>query len=203
MNFNIKLLIYLVFGFIVSTIIGTLTHEFGHYLIAETLGYDATINYASTSFSNDKEFVDNDYFWVTLGGPLQTIITGTIGFIFLYVNKKSFEKSDKLNFKQWLIIFVSLFWLRQLANLFMGLIGFLKRGHISTRSDESKLDLFLNLKTGTTLSLTAFLAAIILSIILYKFIPRKQLFTFLISGIVGGISGYYLWLIAFGKILMS
>ncbi|ESU20486.1 hypothetical protein FEDK69T_30110 [Flavobacterium enshiense DK69] len=202
MTINIKLLIYLAFGFIASTIIGTLSHEFGHYLIAETLGYDASINYASTSYSNSKEFVENDSFWITLGGPLETIITGTIGFTFLIVNRKSFEKSDRLNLNQWVIIFISLFWLRQLANLFMGLTGLLKRGHFSTRSDESKLDYFFNLKTGTTLSLTAILAAIILAIIVYKFIPRKQLFTFLISGIVGGISGYYLWLVAFGKIIL-
>ena len=203
MSVNTKLLIYLAFGFIISTVIGTSTHEFGHYLIAETLGYDATINYASTSFSNNKEFVDNDYFWITLGGVLQTIFTGTVGFTLLIINRKSFEKSESLNFKQWVLIFISLFWLRQLANLFIGLIGFLKRGHFSIKSDESKLDYFFNFETGTTLSVTAILALIILIVIIYKFIPRQQLFTFLISGLIGGVSGYYLWMIVFGKILMS
>lgn len=202
MNINTKLLIYLAFGFIISTVIGTLTHEFGHYLIAETLGYDATINYASTSFSNNKEFVDNDYFWITLGGVLQTIFTGTVGFTLLIKNRKSFEKSESLNFKQWVLIFISLFWLRQLANLFMGLIGFLKRGNFSIKSDESKLDYFFNFQTGTTLCVTAILALIIFIVVIYKFIPRQQLLTFLISGLIGGVSGYYLWIIVFGKILM-
>ena len=63
--------------------------------------------------------------------------------------------------------------------------------------------MFFNFETGTTLSVTAILALIILIVIIYKFIPRQQLFTFLISGLIGGVSGYYLWMIVFGKILMS
>ena len=65
------------------------------------------------------------------------------------------------------------------------------------------MDYFFNFETGTTLSVTAILALIILIVIIYKFIPRQQLFTFLISGLIGGVSGYYLWMIVFGKILMS
>lgn len=43
LNFNFKLFIGLMFGFIGFTVIGTLTHECGHAAVAEYLGYHTRI----------------------------------------------------------------------------------------------------------------------------------------------------------------
>ena len=43
-----SLFVKLFIAFIAATIIGTITHELGHYLVAKSFGYPASINYAST-----------------------------------------------------------------------------------------------------------------------------------------------------------
>jgi fatty acid desaturase len=50
LNFNKKLFIALTLGFILTTIVGTITHECGHYLAAKYYGYNASINYAATKW---------------------------------------------------------------------------------------------------------------------------------------------------------
>ena len=45
---DIKLGIYLILSFIIFTIIGTVSHELGHYTVAKILGHEASINYAHT-----------------------------------------------------------------------------------------------------------------------------------------------------------
>ena len=52
-NKNKKLFLYLTLTFIVATVVGTLSHEFGHYIVAKSLGYDADIHYAFTTWDRD------------------------------------------------------------------------------------------------------------------------------------------------------
>lgn len=51
-TFDKKLFFYLIVGFIITTIIGTVSHEFGHFAVAEYLGYDAKISYAYTNYTD-------------------------------------------------------------------------------------------------------------------------------------------------------
>src|SRR6185503_3833515 len=44
--FDKKLFAMLVAAFVFATIIGTLSHEFGHYIVARVLGQRASIHYA-------------------------------------------------------------------------------------------------------------------------------------------------------------
>lgn len=46
--FKPKLFLVLIFNFMIMTVVGTLTHELGHYTAARLLGYHASINYRST-----------------------------------------------------------------------------------------------------------------------------------------------------------
>ncbi|UFH33687.1 hypothetical protein LNP04_08280 [Chryseobacterium sp. C-71] len=41
-----KLLIKLTITFILMTVVGTLSHEFGHYVVVEILGMDGEIHYS-------------------------------------------------------------------------------------------------------------------------------------------------------------
>lgn len=49
-EFDWSLSLKLILAFILFTVVGTLSHELGHWFVAEVLGMDATINYYSTHF---------------------------------------------------------------------------------------------------------------------------------------------------------
>lgn len=117
MKIDKRLCAFLTFTFIICTIGGTLFHEFGHYLVLKLLGHDAIIRYNSTHplMANGQLMTNKEYYLMILGGPLQTMITGTLGFIILIIDYKNIKSSNRLSFFQWLFIFITLFWLRQLA----------------------------------------------------------------------------------------
>jgi len=205
MSIDQRLFIWLFISFIAATVIGTLTHELGHYLVAESLGYDATLHYGSTGWqpANPEQAVNSsDGFWILIGGPLETMLTGTIGLVLLFSSRKLFDNVTKLSFGQWFSIFISLFWLRQLANLVGGLGLYFVNGTISSHSDEIRVAKYLQLPDLSISILTAMIGAIVLAVIIFKFVPNKQRLTFIASGLASGLTGYYLWLVLLGKYLM-
>jgi len=147
-TFDRKLFIILIAAFVFTTVIGTLSHELGHYIVAKSLGYKANIHYASTdwydpgtvdsmnaviskyrkqiedgaSFPGKEKYdrlvhkYSHDDALITIGGPVQTILTGIIGLILLFVWRNSFRSRQKLTSRQWMLVFITLFWLRQTAN---------------------------------------------------------------------------------------
>jgi len=233
-TFDIKLSFYLIIGFILFTIIGTVSHELGHYSVARLLGYNASIDYAHTSWSNNSER-EKLYFYykkyrneiknnidfprkeeydalekkltrdgliISIGGPLQTMLTGTIGFILLYFNRKKYYNSDNLSIKQWLLIFLTLFWLRQLFNFLHGTIIYIIKGYFPSSNDEAGIALALGINKFSISIPTAIIAVFVLAIIVFKYTPIKQRLTFVVSGLIGGLLGFYIWLIALGPIVM-
>ena len=92
--------------------------------------------------------MNKSLFWMTLGGPLQTMLFGTAGLLALFRNRKKYTQAVRLSFGRWLPIFLSLFWLRQPANCAVWLISGFCSGHFSTRSDEIRLALNLGLPQG-------------------------------------------------------
>lgn len=200
-----KLFTGLFFSFIAATIIGTLSHELGHYIVAKSQGYDARINYGATFWSSpdpNHPIIPSSPIAMTLGGPIQTMFTGAIGLVLLYSYRKKFYHADKLSHGQWSIIFLSLFWLRQTANFCTWLGGYFLNGNFSSRSDEIRIANYFDLPNWTVISITAIIGAFVLAIITFKFIPPRQRTTFLTAGLTGGIAGFYLWLIQFGKYIM-
>jgi len=194
--------ICLVFGFIVATIIGTLTHEGGHYLMAKLLGYDAEINYGATFLTNPEMVNSYHSFLITIAGPIETILTGTIGLILLFIGRKTFCQKEHLNIPQWGLIFISLFWLRQLANFLIWFGSYILVGEFSDRPDEVKISRYFNLPDWLVLFATALISAATLITVVFVFIPNKIRSTFILSGLIGGTSGYILWLKLLGPILM-
>jgi len=215
------------------TVVGILTHEFGHYSVSKILGYEANLDYQSSSYWDDdfnEYFKDtygkysneiksdlafpgkdkykkavqkyqSDTFWIILGGPLETILTGSIGFILLLIYRKRFINSDQVHFIGWTLIFISLFWLRQVANLVTLLMSKFITGQYSQRSDEMLLAKHLHIHIWTIQMATGLIGLIIFAIVL-RFLPKNVILTFLISGLIGGVLGYYLWLIKFGQYIM-
>lgn len=203
MYLDMRLFIWLFLSFIFATVVGTLTHELGHYVVAEFLGYDAEIHYGATGIVkapvNGKP---SDSFWITLGGPMQTMLTGSIGLVLIFINRKSFSVSKTLFGWQWFLIFIALFWLRQTANLTTWIGGYLLRGNFSGRGDEIRLAKYLGLPNWLILSFTGLIGLTILTVIIFKVVPVKQRLTIIVSGLFGGIVGYILWLDVLGKVII-
>lgn len=232
-KFDLKLSIKLIFTFMIFTVIGTLSHELGHYYVAKYNGYDARINYKSAKYYNyefDDFITENNnkyryelknnldfptrieyfdlieknrrhHFYFSLGGPVQTILTGTIGLIFLIFYKNKLISDDIIKIGGWILIFLSLFWLRQSANLTMILYSYLINGAFTASSDEVKIAEYLGFSKISIVLITGIIGFLVLSYVIY-ILPNKIKLTFIISGLLGGVLGFYLWLIKFGKIIL-
>ena len=126
----------------------------------------------------------------TIGGPFQTMITGTVGFLTILIHRKTFYEIKKLSLKQWIMVFVTSFWLRQLFNFLTGVIRLVKKEGVSVQSDELKLDIYFNFELGTIATVTATIGVLIMGVIFFRIIRKSQQLLFLISGFLGGLFGY-------------
>lgn len=246
-SIDIKHLIFLSLGFVLFTIIGTVSHEYGHIIVAKSLGYETTLHYGSMSsypkgYSDDKDviafknltkdYLDIEYdswpkevkekaeeyknilkkrYWneksnndlfITIGGPLQTVLTGTIGLLILIWRRKSISKNG-MNTLDWLVVFLSLFWLREIFNLVTSIGGeLISPNGTWFGGDELYISQDLNLWSGTIPLILATIGTVIAIYVVFKIIPKKIRLTFILSGIVGGIMGFILWMNIIGpKIL--
>lgn len=223
-------ILYFSLCFILVTIFGTLSHEFGHLVVAKLLGYDTIMHYSSMEWTNEvkesviefyiknesiieerKPFQNSiqyykkldkiyyDEFLITLGGVLQTIITGGIAFFILILNRE--KKIDKILF--WFLIFLSLFWSREVFNLFKGALQFFfKKSNTLFWGDELKLSTFLNLFEGTISIFLGTSGILILSVLLFKIIPFQYRLSFTIASFIGSLLGYFLWMVLIGPLIL-
>jgi hypothetical protein len=197
---NARLFVFLSTAFFIAVIVGTVSHEGGHYIAARLLGYRAKIGYAYTEWLDSP--ADRDILWLIAGGPIETFIVGAAGLIMLYFKRKEFYNARKLSIGQWTIIFLSLFWLRQAVNVVAWVLGYFTSGEFSDRGDEIRLARYLNLPDWSITVFTAVISLLAFYWVLSKFIPRNSRVAFLLSGIVGGIAGYIIWLFVAGPVLM-
>jgi hypothetical protein len=232
-TFNTQYFIILTLAFIVFTAIGTVSHEYGHILVAKYFGYETSLHYGSMNYNSDlneelveihiqnKTAIENDeYFdkkneykigikklqsnglWITIGGPLQTILTGLIGLTILFI-RKSQIRAIGLNIIDWLAIFLSLFWLREVFNLVTS-VGSEIISPVGSYfgGDEKIISLGLNLWEGTIPIILGLFGILISLFIIFKIIPNRLRLTFILSGLIGGITGFILWMDIIGpKIL--
>ncbi len=231
-----KLAFFLIISFIVATVLGTLSHELGHCVVAKYYGYNVFIHFGSMHWEDDAndDFIDTTYekykdsikqnpyfdfpdkkrydqvlkkhrkdgFWISAGGPIQTILFGTIGFLLLLFFKKSFTNKDRLTIWQWGLIFLASFWLRQIANFLAGIGVYIFTGKWFITGDEGVLSHHLKINNGSINATTALIASILLSFVYFTFTPKSQRLTFLVSGLIGSVLGAILWLIVLGPLLM-
>jgi hypothetical protein len=197
---NRRLFLFLSAAFFIAVIVGTVSHEGGHYIAARMLGYHTRIGYAYTEWVDARS--EKDLLLMLAGGPLETFLMGAVGLSMLYIKRKEFYNAAKLSIGQWTIIFLSLFWLRQAVNLVAWVLGYFTSGEFSHRSDEIRLAVYMNLPDWSISIFTAVISLLAFYWVFSKFIPRNSHITFLLSGIVGGIAGYIIWLFIAGPVLM-
>ncbi|MDP2721917.1 MAG: hypothetical protein Q8O72_04090 [Bacteroidales bacterium] len=231
---DIKSVLILTVAFILFTAIGTVSHEYGHIIVAESVGYKTTLHYRSMNYDsgelNDKHLeiynhnrteIENgtdfkkkseyesgveklkfDGFLVTIGGPFQTTFTGVAGLLILLFRRKKIGEYG-LNLLDWLAVFLSLFWLREFFNLVMSVVSeiiFPNGSYFG--GDEQNISYYLNLWEGT-ISIILGIAGLAISLfVIFKIVPNRLRLTFILSGLLGGIIGFILWMNILGPIVL-
>ena len=137
-----------------------------------------------------------------LAGPLQTILSGSIGVLILWLNRKKIRAKTALTFKNWVAVFVAFFWSRQLAILLQKIVYTIASVHNNNNGDEDKLAKDLNLHPWSIITILGVISAIILTWIVFYIIPKQQRFTFIIAGLAGSALGVLIWFGWMGPILL-
>lgn len=236
LHFNLKLFLYLILAFVLCTIVGTVSHEFGHAAVSASQGRDWTVHYDSMSpgkstlvdslenaYQKDKEKIkskipspEKDAFLKTnkrlakkykqeslrmrLGGPLQTMLTGTIGIILLWFARKKNRLSATLTFKEWCYVLLGFFWSRQFAILLQKV--YYKFTCSKGRGDEENIAHYLGLNEWSVITVWGIIGAVILLWITFYAVPLKQRLTFIIAGLTGSLLGAALWFGILGPVLL-
>lgn len=205
-HFSIFQIAVFAFIFFLLTILGTLSHEGSHYIVAKYLGLKPFFHYGSVTFAREVMLIKPDaatyhsYILCMIAGPLQTILTGLAGFVLLLarkVNKCVFSKTDFVG------VFLSLFWLRECFNLLTIFIIYIFYGK-SARigGDESVIsgyfgfnELFLNLILG-------FIGAVICYLTVFVLLPKKYRLNLIVAGFLGSLIGFIGWYYFLGKMIL-
>ena len=226
-----KKAVLIIIRFILLTVLGTIMHEIGHIIPAKILGYQTTLHYGSMGwhgnyekYSNTllreysnftdvpknkleelstlKERRDKDKLWISLGGPIQTMGTGIIGLFILFIRRNKL-RSVPFGLVNWVAVFLSLFWSRQVFNLMIGITGnMLNSNNSMFGGDEAAISLLLNLPKGLIGIITGVIGVIICVIVVFKIIPKEDQMKFIISGILGSAIGYTIWFHGLGPIIL-
>jgi hypothetical protein len=202
MKLKIALKPFLLFslGFIISIPIGTLSHEYGHILVAKYFGFETVLHHASVSY-DDSAFVGDPSFHqllISWGGPISTILVGSFSFFFLL------RRDEELFYwEDWLFVFGSLFWLRMPINLLHSVLGELISPNGSYfGGDEQYISNILDLPAGFLPITFALLGLAISSFVIFRIMPKTYRNSFLLSGFIGGGFGYFFWMSWLGPILL-
>lgn len=240
-TFNLKpgLFALLALGFILTTIVGTLTHEAAHFYVAKHYGFQPKLHYASVSYgdiapyalrefdsvyeankdkilakqsSPEKEAflkyrasvgkkLEKQYFNITITGPLQTIIAGTLGLLLLWIRKSKIKIRGYLNFADWIFVMLAFFWSRQLANCMLGIYYFIN-GRDSSRSDEGNIAEYLDISHWAIDISGAVIASLAILWVVFRVILKQYRFTFLVAGLTGSIAGWMVWMETYGPAIL-
>lgn len=203
LNFKIRSLEFLLFflAFIAFTIIGTLSHELAHFITAKIRGFAPVLHYAHVSWGGEQvSRLDN--FWIGFSGPFQTMAFGSIAFMAL-LSRRLREESKIFSFADWLLVFFSLFWLRQVFNLLTSIYSRLIDPSIPFfGGDEAYLSIELGFPEGFLSLITAGFGTIICLYVWLRIVPKTNRFTFFLSGIFGSGIGWWLWTKQLGPYLL-
>lgn len=187
--------------FFIVVIIGTLVHEFGHYIVAVIYGVPARIAYAYTFYFGS--LTSDQRFWFIMGGIISSWLVSISGFIvilFKYRHMHS-EKEQPIGIGQTISIMAVSFSIRFIFNAGLYFIETTLLGNW-TGMDEAKIAIYyLGIAPEILVYGSAAIALTFIIVTLY-YIPRFQRYIILIGGITGGILGYLFWYYWIGPIVL-
>ena len=144
----------------------------------------------------------NHLLLVRIGGPLQTMLTGLIGF-FILLRRRTHIEEHGLQFLDWLAVFLALFWLRQVFNLIHSVMyGITGLSSQYFGGDELLISWSFSLPSGVIPITTGVAGLLISGFVLFKVIPGKLRQTFILSGLTGGVSGFVIWMYILGPLVL-
>ncbi|MFP5436398.1 MAG: hypothetical protein ACLGH8_01260 [Bacteroidia bacterium] len=221
----------LTLGFVLATVIGTLSHELAHVAVARCLGHKTTLHYASMNHYSEASHALEVYYETYKShimskkdspekreffrqfnaiGAQSAIVrlggpiqTAITGTIGVIVLWFRRKKIvlAGMQYTDWLFVLLSFFWSRQICNYLMGMYGVLK-GRTSYGDDETRIDLYFGLPLSCTGLTTAIIATALLSWVTFFVIPKNQRLTFIVSGLAGSLLGWMVWLEWMGPVLL-
>lgn len=139
---------------------------------------------------------------IVLGGPIQTMITGTIGLLWLWYNRKKIAVKAELSLKEWIAVLIAFFWSRQLFNLLTGLLFYVLRGTVSKMDDESRIGLYFGAPVGTVNIATGLVSLVLLLWVIFFIIPKNQRLSFILAGCAGSLFGFIIWMQWIGPVVL-
>ncbi len=157
---------------------------------------DELIQQLNTKYPN--EFTHR--LWITSGGPIQTILTSIVGLLILFYRKSKSRKVFKI--LDWLGIFLALFILREIFNFVTASYSFLFREKSDFGGDEFKLSEYFFQNEWIIPGVTLVIGMLISLYVIFKIIPIRYRYTFIISGLIGGILGFAIWFGFLGELLI-
>ncbi|MFT5286187.1 MAG: hypothetical protein ACI8TQ_002355 [Planctomycetota bacterium] len=207
-----RLLLSIVLLFIPMAAIGTLLHEAGHIVVAHTLGYEPVLYFDSMSkgpspfaseadYSNpdDRQRYELESTLITIGGPAQNMLTGTIGFVWLWRLRRK-QKRESGSVREgwiWLATLMALFWSRQAFNAIAAIVY----GDGEIRGDEFKIAHYFDWPIWSVLAVTgAVSVCICLAVIGLQ--RRERRIHFAIGMPIGSLIGFALWFKLLGPYLL-
>jgi hypothetical protein len=204
---NLKSTFKILIVFVFLTIIGTVLHELGHYIVAKYYDFKPSLHYSHVSFHNSISMTDIEnntilkkrYLLIFIAGPIQTITTAIAGLILLFFRKN--RRKEKFTLLDWVGVFLSLFWLRQSFNLMISVLRYIVTGNLKSNGDEVIIANNLNLPP---LSLDILLGAagfVVLYFVTFKVIPKNIRKNFIVGGFIGGVIGFIIWFYFLGKVI--
>jgi hypothetical protein len=200
-HFNFQQFFYFTLCFIAFTAIGTVSHELGHVVVAEILGFNTDLHFSSMNWYG-RESTRLESFWITLGGPLQSMSTAMLGW-FILVKRRIKIPGRGLPASDWFWLFLALFWLRPLFNLFWGFGRKISGAEVDFfGGDEARLSELLGLPIGSLSLFFALVALFFCGHILFKIIPLKLRLSFILAGLFGSVYGFWLWTMQLGPLIL-
>ena len=195
--------------FVPMVAIGTLLHEAGHIGVAKALGYETRLRFDSMTYFDPSQSIRDDTevereregrreLLVSIGGPAQSMLTGTIGLLLLWRLRRRASGPDgnESSGRLWGATLLALFWTRPVFN---GLAGFLKAGEL--RSDEIKIARYLDWPVWSVAAATGVMG-LMACLWVVHLQPAEQRIQLLVGGPIGGLIGFAVWFWWLGPLLL-
>ena len=157
--------------------------------------------YKNTIDPYEKKRQQNDLL-IGVAGPAQNILVGTLGFLLTLLYRRKMNSGAKITTWQWITIFSSMLWLRQIRALFVFLYDMIVNGKQTLIGDEEKIAYYLGLPIWSLTLITGLLGLIVFYWVSFKIIPPNRRLTFILSLFLGCAIGYYNWFDLLGPSIM-
>lgn len=139
---------------------------------------------------------------IRIGGPAQTLLTSILGILILLYRRKSIV-TNGIKLWDWLAVFLALFSLRFVANMTLSILSELRKPNGTYfGGDEARIARSLNWPEGSV-AIPLFCIGLAIALwVIFRVIPVKHRFTFILSGLIGGSAGYIIWLHWLGSMVL-